>query len=118
MLLNAVRERGLRYLNSLYKHKSVNTWASTFNDLVLTLDHFLARPQGSKLTIVDTKVITDGAQSDHLPIRLILKVRAKRRARGKCARSKPRLTITSPRCSVDYDLITKAGSKRSPLTSS
>jgi endonuclease/exonuclease/phosphatase family metal-dependent hydrolase len=72
-----MRECGLRDLNSFYKHKSVNTRASTFNDLVFKLDHFLARPQGKKLTIIDTKVTTECAQSDHLPVRLNLKIRAK-----------------------------------------
>jgi hypothetical protein len=78
MLLNAMHECVLRDLNSFYKHKSVNMRASTFNDLIFTLDHFLARPQGKNLTIVDTKFITEGAQSEHLPVHLIRKVRAKR----------------------------------------
>jgi hypothetical protein len=112
MILNVMRECGLRDLNSFYKHKSVNTRAKKFNDLVFTLDIFLARPQGKQLTIIDAMVITEGAQREHLPVRLILKVCAKRRARGKRACPKPRLKRTSPKSSIDYDLITKAGKNR------
>jgi hypothetical protein len=107
-----MRDCGFRNLNSFYKYKSVNTWASTFNNLVFTLDHLLERPQGKKLTIIDTKVITKGTQSDHLPVCLILKVCAKRRAQGKRARPKPRLKRTSPTSSIYYDPIEKAGKNR------
>jgi hypothetical protein len=102
LFLNAMRDCGFRNLNSFYKYKSVNTWASTFNNLVFTLDHLLERPQGKKLTIIDTKVITKGTQSDHLPVCLILKICVKRRAQGKHAHPKLRLKRTAPKSSIDY----------------
>lgn len=103
--------------DSFYKHKSVNTWASTFDDLVLTLNHVVSRPRGKTLTIIDTKVITEGAQSDHLPIRLSLKVHVKRQARGKHACLKPRLKRSSQKSSLDCDLIAKAGKNRKRFNS-
>jgi hypothetical protein len=105
MVPNTLRECGLHDLNSFYHNKSVNTWASTFNEWVFALDNFISRPQGKKLTITDTKVSTEGAQSDHLPVHLNLRVRVNQCARWKYAHPRPKLKKKSSTSIIDYILI-------------
>jgi hypothetical protein len=92
MLFDLLHDCHLKDSNSFFKRKQHNTWTSHLHKTHFAINRFVMRPTGKKAIITDTKAVSHGEQSDHLPIIITIKIKPKcisnkgRKTKGKNTR--------------------------------
>jgi hypothetical protein len=98
-----LKEGRLKDMNSFYFHDMNDTWHNNFTNTNYAHDRFLIRQVGKKIMGTDVYVCKSGCQSDHLPIRLDVRVKS---GRKKSDRIRPNWkTTTKPKPKVNSALL-------------
>jgi hypothetical protein len=77
-VVNLLKENIMKDMNTFYQHKLHDTWQHNFNNSKYAHDHFLVRPAGKNISITDVCICRDRCQSDHLPIKIEVKIKSRR----------------------------------------
>ena len=104
-LIDLLKETNLKDTTSFFKHKRFNTWFNHLDNKPYALDKILVQNNCKRVKVTDSKVVVGGAQSDHLPVKLTLKIRGKLSDTGRTnnqikkkskSESNPRVFKTNP----------------------
>jgi hypothetical protein len=78
-----LKESRMKDMNYFFDHELNETWHNNFTNTNYAQDHFLTRPASKKIQITNVLACKEGRQSDHLPIRILIKTKGKKQKLNK-----------------------------------